>query len=105
MHQLGWRGIPHVIGMRESILDPAGTQFNRRLCDAIARQERVDVALQRARLSITQPLPGDKQESTYQTGLKERSWGQWCLPTLLRSGWCWMSLSGPSTGGDYIKRY
>ncbi len=82
LHQLALQGIPHVIGMRESILDPAGTQFNRCFCDAIARRERVDVALQQARKAITRPLKGFKQDSD-QTGLEELSLGQWCLPTLL----------------------
>lgn len=43
------QGIPHVIGMRESILDRAGIQFARALCDELAQRERIDSALQTAR--------------------------------------------------------
>jgi hypothetical protein len=82
MHRLALQGIPHVIGMRESILNPAGTEFNRRFCDALARQERIDVALQRARQAITRPLKGEKQDSDL-SSVEELSLGQWCLPTLL----------------------
>ncbi len=56
--RLAVHGIPHVIGMRESILNLAGTRLSREFCDAIARQERLDVALQRARKAITRPLAG-----------------------------------------------
>ena len=44
--QLAMLGIPQVIGMRESILDRAGILFARHFCDAIARRERIDSALQ-----------------------------------------------------------
>ncbi len=81
-HRLALHGIPHVIGMRESILDPAGTRFNRAFCDAIVRRERVDVALQLARQAITQPLKGSKKE-TGLSGVEEMSLGQWCLPSLV----------------------
>ena len=81
-HRLAMHGIPHVIGMRESILDPAGTRFNRAFCDAIARRERVDVALQLARQAITQPLKDSKKESGL-PGVEEMSRGQWCLPSLV----------------------
>jgi GTPase SAR1 family protein len=84
LHQLALTGIPHVIGMRESILDFAATRFNRSFCDAIAGQQRVDVALQQARLSISQPLQGTIRD-TNQSGLQEISLGQWCLPILLSS--------------------
>ncbi|MBE0671409.1 MAG: tetratricopeptide repeat protein [Anaerolineales bacterium] len=68
MQRISAAGIPHVIGMRESILDIAGIQFARALCDALAGQERVDVALQSARAAI-------------QKAMDER--GQWCLPMAL----------------------
>lgn len=53
MTQLATLGIPHVIGMRESIADEAGIQFARAFCDAIAKQERIDVAVQAARQAIS----------------------------------------------------
>lgn len=68
MQRISAEGIPHVIGMRESILDVAGIQFARTLCDELAGQERLDVALQSARAAI-------------QKAMDER--GQWCLPMAL----------------------
>ena len=68
MQRISAAGIPHVIGMRESIYDIAGIQFARALCDLLAGQERMDVALQSARAAI-------------QSTLDER--GQWCLPMAL----------------------
>jgi tetratricopeptide (TPR) repeat protein len=68
MQRISAAGISHVIGMRESIYDIAGIQFARALCDALAGQERLDVALQSARAAI-------------QKAMDER--GQWCLPMAL----------------------
>jgi tetratricopeptide (TPR) repeat protein len=76
-------GITHVIGMRESILDRAGILFARHFCDAIGRQERIDVALQQARQAITQPLQGITYRDSDTSGLTALSLGQWCLPMLL----------------------
>lgn len=77
--------IPHVIGMRESILDQAGRQFALQFLDQIAQKARVDIALQAARQAITQPLKADGKES--HSGLSgmqaELSYGQWCLPLLI----------------------
>ena len=81
--RLSQQGIPHVIGMRESLLDRAGTLFAHHFCDAIARQERVDVALQMGRSAITTPLKGSARLSGSATGLDEQSLGQWCLPMLI----------------------
>ncbi|HRV94672.1 MAG TPA: CHAT domain-containing protein, partial [Anaerolineae bacterium] len=53
--RLSLLGIPHVIGMRESVLDVAGIQFARALADAVAGGERLDVALQAARQAIIKP--------------------------------------------------
>lgn len=69
MQKISGQGIPHVIGMRESILDRAGIQFARALCDALANQECIDFALQAARKDIS--------------ATDER--GQWCLPMLISS--------------------
>lgn len=76
-------GVPHVIGMRESLLDRAGVLFARHFCDAIARQERVDVAVQQARMGIIKLLEGDIWRHQEGSGLAEMSLGQWCLPQLL----------------------
>lgn len=82
--QLVQKGIPYVIGMRESILDRAGTLFARHFCDAIARKERIDVALQQARIAITTPLNGLARREDDAKGLSELSLGQWCLPMLIQ---------------------
>ncbi len=58
--------IPHVIGMRESLLDQAGILLARSFCDVVAQEERIDAALQQARLAISQAADP----------------GQWCLPML-----------------------
>ena len=81
--KLGEIGIPHVIGMRESVLDRAGTLFTRAFCDAIAQRARVDVAVQRARQAITTPLKDEITLKNDASGLAEQSLGQWCLPMLL----------------------
>lgn len=81
--QLRQRGLPHVVGMRESVLDQTGIQFARAFCDAIARQERVDVALQAARAAITRPLQGGLWRDAQEAAVAELSFGQWCLPMLL----------------------
>ncbi len=76
-------GLPHVIGMRESVLDRAGTLFVRRLCEAVVRQERLDVATQQGRQAIRTPLRDAPLLGGEASGLAERSLGQWCLPMLL----------------------
>ena len=78
-------GIPHVIGMRESVLDVAGIQFARALSDELARGERVDVALQSARIAIQKPLAGAVpiHREAGPTAARELSLGQWALPLLM----------------------
>ncbi len=80
---LSQQGIPYVIGMRESILDQAGILFARSFCDAIARQEPTEVALQQARQAITTPLKEDLWRNSALDGSGELSFGQWCLPMLI----------------------
>lgn len=74
-------GLPHVVGMRESILDVAGIHFAHALCKALGLKERLDVALQAARGFIAESpaLAGLRKDLS---GATERSWGQWCLPLL-----------------------
>jgi tetratricopeptide (TPR) repeat protein len=69
MRRISAQGIPHVIGMRESISDTAGIDFARTLCNELAKQEYIDSALQCARKDISTT--------------DER--GQWCLPVLISS--------------------
>jgi tetratricopeptide (TPR) repeat protein len=75
-------GVPHVVGMRESILDRAGILFAQAFCQALAKQERLDVAIQAGRVAITQPLPAPCH-NTAANELAEVSLGQWCLPMLV----------------------
>ncbi|MFZ4664601.1 MAG: CHAT domain-containing protein, partial [Caldilineaceae bacterium] len=86
-HGLSWRlssiGIPQVIGMRESILDRAGTLFARAFCDAVARRRTVAEALQAGRQAITTPLKDAPWLADAAPGLAERSLGQWALPMLI----------------------
>lgn len=76
-------GITHVVGMREAIYDVAGIQFARALCNSLARQERMDVALQAARIAIQTPFK-DVARASSSIG-DELSYGQWCLPLLISS--------------------
>jgi tetratricopeptide (TPR) repeat protein len=77
-------GIPHVIGMRESVFDKAGIQFAKALLHTLGKHSTVDVALQQARAAITQPF---KEAGGYRDNTNpirtEASYGQWCLPQLL----------------------
>jgi tetratricopeptide (TPR) repeat protein len=83
--KLSMQGIPHVIGMRESIYDQAGIQFARALCNELAGQERIDVALQSARIAIQKPFAEGQivRHETAGIRIEELSLGQWCLPVLL----------------------
>ena len=80
--RLSAQGIPHVIGMRESVLDQAGIRFARALCDELARAERVDCALQAARIAIQQPFKGSDvtRREAGAAAADELSYGQWSLP-------------------------
>ena len=82
--RLSAQGIPHVVGMRESIYDTAGIKFARALCDDLAKQEQVDSALQAARIAIQTPFKDISRRETEVTGAAEElSFGQWCLPMLI----------------------
>ena len=81
MYALAQRGIPHVVGMRESIFDRAGVQFAKGFFGALLEKRGVAVALQAARRAIIQPLKNDEVARRYKCA--ELSFGQWCLPMLL----------------------
>ena len=83
MWRLSQMGVPHVIGMRESVLERAGILFNQALCRALAQKERIDVALQQARQAITTPLRESIWLKNDAAGVSEMSLGQWCLPALV----------------------
>ena len=77
-------GIPHVIGMRELLIDKAGSVFVETLCVALAKKKRVDVAVQEARHAMTQLLANDEIWRDIALGHRhsDPSVGQWCLPML-----------------------
>ncbi len=79
------QGIAHVIGMRESIYDRAGIQFARALCNELAGRERIDTALQAARIAIQTPFKDIEKREVGKLESSELSYGQWCLPMLLSS--------------------
>ena len=76
-------GIPHVIGMRESVFDAAGIQFAGALMRAIGARQPVDVALQQARAAILQPLQGEVYRNMTDPARIQAAHGQWCLPQLV----------------------
>lgn len=77
------KGIPHVIGMRESVLDVAGTLFVRALADSLVQRERVDVAVQRGRNAMSTPLKGRFRQEALKPQIEELSLMQWSLPLLI----------------------
>ncbi len=76
-------GIPHVIGMRESVFDKAGIQFAKTLLKNIGERQPVDVALQAARSAIVQPFTDDGYRELDNPARTRASRGQWCLPQLI----------------------
>jgi len=76
-------GIPHVIGMRESVFDKAGIQFAKTLLKNICDRQPVDIALQAARAAIIQPFTGDGYRELDNPIRTQASYGQWCLPQLI----------------------
>jgi tetratricopeptide (TPR) repeat protein/CHAT domain-containing protein len=81
--RLAAMGVPHVLGMRESVLDEAGIQFADALCKALAEGERVDVAIQAARAAMTVSAGGVSRRETNSAVTPERLQGEWCLPMLI----------------------
>lgn len=81
-------GIPHVIGMRETVFDQAGIQFAHALLGQIGEHAPVDVALQSARAAIIQPFAEAGIYRERHNPLRAAaSYGQWCLPQLLSHDW------------------
>lgn len=77
-------GVPHVIGMRESISDQAVIKFAETFLAKMADKQSVALALQAARQAIVQPLKASiYRESTSDPQQQALSFGQWCLPQLL----------------------
>jgi CHAT domain-containing protein len=84
---LSHTGIPHVIGMRESVIDEAATQFATHLFHALGKQQPVDIALQQARAAIGQQSSAGIYRDTRHPVRTAISAGQWCLPQLLSHDW------------------
>ncbi|MBE7535016.1 MAG: CHAT domain-containing protein [Anaerolineales bacterium] len=83
VRRLSAMGIPHVMGMRESVLDEAGIQFADALCKALAEGERADVAIQTARAAMTASADGVSRRETSSAMTTDRLHGQWSLPMLI----------------------
>jgi tetratricopeptide (TPR) repeat protein len=79
-------GIPHVIGMGESVIDEAATQFASILLQTLAARETVGIALQRARAAMSQITLRSVYWETKDPLRTALSYGQWCLPQLLSHG-------------------
>jgi len=75
-------GIPHLIGMREPLIDRAGSVFVRTLCKALAQQARIDEAVQQGRRAMRQLLATNEVWHNAQSA-PDPSLVQWCLPTLV----------------------
>lgn len=77
-------GVRHVIGMREPLIDRAGSLFVQTLCIALAQQARIDVAVQQARIAMTQLLAPNEvwHDIQGQHLVNDPNIGQWCLPVL-----------------------
>ncbi|MEP4888680.1 MAG: tetratricopeptide repeat protein [Aliiglaciecola sp.] len=82
--RLAQKGIPHVIGMRESILDNAGLEFAATFLQQIANKHSVATALQDARRAIKTHISGyvtrEQQNNPIRTAITKQ---QWCLPSLI----------------------
>jgi len=75
--QLVQAGIPQVVGMRETLVDRAGSVFVQAFCKTLADQHPVAVAVQRGRQAMQNLLQPDE---IWAQG--DPSVGQWSLPIL-----------------------
>lgn len=75
LHQLG---IPHVIGMWETVLDRAACRFIETFCTTFVAQNNVATALQQGRIAMTQLLT---QHEIWRLKIAPDA-GQWSLPIL-----------------------
>ena len=80
---LSRHGIPHVIGMRESVIDAAATQFATQLLQALVKPQTVDIAVQQARAAIGHGHHTGVYRDVQYPPRTAISAGQWCLPQLL----------------------
>jgi len=72
-------GIPHLIGMWETLLDRAACRLIETFCMTLVGGNAIETALQRGRIAMTQLL--DHHE-TWGEGHRYPDIGQWCLPVL-----------------------
>ncbi|EIJ41682.1 adenylylsulfate kinase-like kinase [Beggiatoa alba B18LD] len=76
--------IPHVIGMRDKVLDRASHIFLQVFCSCLLQVARVDMAVQKARIAMAQPLltSSETWSNAHCKPIADPSCGQWSLPTL-----------------------
>ena len=75
-------GVPHVIGMRESVADVAAIVFTEKFCQALVNQKSIETALQLARETVSET---DMLSVLREMGMSSnvRNFGQWNLPHLI----------------------
>ncbi len=74
-------GVPHVIGMRESVSDVAAIVFTEYLCRALVNQNNIEVAVQQAREKVSDTNMLSAFWDVY--GKQDESYEQWNLPHLI----------------------
>ena len=72
-------GVPHVIGMRESLMDRAGSVFVQAFCESLVKKMHMDVAVQQGRCAMNNLL---KYNEKWRDSKTDPSVGQWSLPVL-----------------------
>jgi len=77
--RLSQLGIPHVIGMWETLLDRAACRLIETFCTTLVSGNTIETALQRGRIAMTQLL---EHHETWGEHHKYPDVGQWCLPVL-----------------------
>jgi hypothetical protein len=77
--QLFKTGIPHVIGMRESLIDRAGSVFVQAFCEALVHKARMNSAVQQGRIAMVNVL---KNKEIWKNSRLDFTIGQWSLPLL-----------------------
>jgi hypothetical protein len=74
-------GIPHVVGMWETLLDRAACRLIQTLCTALVQETSIQTALYQARVAMTQLLePHEIWHKSPRSHYPDI--GQWCLPML-----------------------
>jgi len=80
--RLSMQGIPHVIGIREPIIDTVATSLVKDLCESLSMGEPIDVAIQRSRESISSCQRSSEGLLAYEYPHAQTLQSQWNLPVL-----------------------